>query len=306
MKMFNFRGLEALVAFVEAGSIAKAAEQLDRTPPQIGRLLNALEAELGFTVFDRRSKPLALTKEGRNFALQVKVALAGVGRLGAVARQLRSMERAHLRILTAPFLAPALVIDAIGRVAQRYPEFTAEIDSRIRLDIEEWIQKESFDIGIAVLPIQSAAFRTEPLIEVEAMCAMSVGHPLAERAVVEFEDLIGLELVMQHPRSKVRTFIEGLARQRGTNLDIRFEAPNGIIATQMVARGLGCGIIDPLVAQSAGAANLVLRPFRPSLKISYGFVFPEWVVPSPLINSLMDEIRRACTSGDASRLRNLV
>lgn len=289
--MLNSRGLEALCAFIEVGSVARAAERLGRTTPQVGRLLGALERELGFALFDRSSRPLQLTTEGRTFALQAQAALAGVERLDQVGRQLRAGDRTHVRILTAPFLARAIVMDAVKRVADLHPEFTAEIDSRIRLDIEEWIEKESFDLGIASLPVQNPAFSTEPLIDVEAMCSMPADHPLARHRHVEFHMLKDHALVLQHPRSRVRTFIDKLCREQRVPLRVRFEAPNGLIAAQMVALGLGCGISDPLIAATAGEPNLLLRPFRPTLTISYAFLFPAWAPQSYLTRLLADEIK---------------
>lgn len=288
----NFRGLEALCAFVQAGSVLRAAERLGRTPPQVGRLLNALEADLGFSLFDRTTRPLELTREGRNFALQAQAAMAGVERLNLVARQLRPVDRVHVRILTAPFLAKAIVIDAVAALAARHPQFMADLDSRIRLDIEEWIARESFDLGISSLPVENSAFRTEDLVEVDVVCAMRADHPLAAQEVVDFEMLAGHDLIMQHPRSAVRSFIESLAQERGQTLAIRFQAPNGFIAAQMAAGGLGCSIADPLIASSIGDQGLVLRPFRPTLTIRYGFVFPNWIELSPLTGLLCAEIRR--------------
>ncbi|WP_341989716.1 LysR family transcriptional regulator [Azorhizobium sp. AG788] len=296
----NFRGLEALCAFVQAGSVLRAAERLGRTPPQVGRLLNALEADLGFPLFDRTTRPLELTREGRNFALQAQTAMAGVERLDKVARQLRSVDRVHVRILTAPFLARAIVIDAVAALAVQHPELTVELDSRIRLDIEEWIENESFDLGISSLPVQNSAFRTEELVEVDVVCAMRKDHPLAARDVVEFEMLADYDLTMQHPRSAVRSFIESLAQERGQALTIRFQAPNGFIAAQMAAGGLGCSIADPLIASSVGEPGLVMRPFRPKLTIRYGFVFPTWIELSPLTKLLCAEIRQVAQKRKAS------
>lgn len=289
--MLNSRGLEALRAFIETGSVARAAERLGRTTPQVGRLLGALEREIGFALLDRSSRPLQLTSEGRTFALQAQAALAGVERLSLVGRQLRAVDRTHVRILTAPFLARAIVMDAVKSVADQHSEFTAEIDSRIRLDIEEWIEKESFDLGIASLPVHNPTFRTEPLINVEAMCSMPADHPLARHRHVEFSMLQYHALVLQHPRSRVRTFIEKLSREQRVPLKVRFEAPNGLIAAQMVALGLGCGISDPLIAATAGESNLILRPFRPTLTINYAFLFPAWASQSALTRLLADEIK---------------
>jgi len=49
--MLNVKELEAFRAFIECGSVTSAAERLNRTQPQVGRLLVALEESVGFNLF---------------------------------------------------------------------------------------------------------------------------------------------------------------------------------------------------------------------------------------------------------------
>ena len=56
--------LNALVEFAQAGSIARAADRLFRTPSAITRQLQRLEAELGAELLDRSTKPPHLNSLG--------------------------------------------------------------------------------------------------------------------------------------------------------------------------------------------------------------------------------------------------
>ena len=60
------------------------------------------------------------------------------------------------------------------------PGFTASIDSRSRLDIEKWLGREQFDLGITVLPLDNDAIDIEPIVSVRAVAVMRHDHPLAE------------------------------------------------------------------------------------------------------------------------------
>src|SRR5205814_272362 len=52
-----FEDIHALVEFAEAGSIARAASRVHRTPSAITRQMQRLEAELGAQLLDRSVKP---------------------------------------------------------------------------------------------------------------------------------------------------------------------------------------------------------------------------------------------------------
>ncbi len=288
----NQRGLEALRAFVETGSVSRAAERLGRTQPQVGRLLSALEQEVGFSLFGRDSRPLSLTREGREFYAHAERVLLGHDGLQRFAAQMCRGSRDHLRILTAPFIAHAMVADAVATLAKRSPSFTASIESRVRLDIETWVGQETFDLGVTILPLSHAAFETEEFLRVEAMVAMPPDHPLVAQEVVTFDQFVAEEVIVTHPRSILRQHLERVGRAAGKPLKVRFEATNGVIACQLTGRGLGCCLCDPFVARSSGVPDLVLRPFRPAFPLQYGFLHPTWQSRSPMVLELAAEISK--------------
>ena len=55
----------AVLAAAETGSFSKAAEVLSYTPSGVNQLVSAFESELGFTVFRRSTKGVALTENGQ-------------------------------------------------------------------------------------------------------------------------------------------------------------------------------------------------------------------------------------------------
>jgi DNA-binding transcriptional LysR family regulator len=270
------KGLEALRAFAETGTVSRAATRLGRTQPQTGRLLGALEAELGFPLFDRQNKRLTLTAEGREFYQHAERLLQGHDGLERFAAQLRRGGRHHIRVLAAPHVAEAIVIDAVARLSRSDPRFTASVDSRVRIDIDNWLGQEHFDLGVTVLPISHAGFETEEFLRIEAVAAMADNHPLARLEAVTVADLAGSSFIATHRRSLIQQEIERHAEETGVAVDSRFETQSGMIACQLAARGLGCCIADPFVAHSSGVPGLVFRPFRPAIELPYGFIFPAW------------------------------
>ncbi len=285
------RGLDALRAFVETGSISQAARRLGRTQPQVGRLLAALEEEVGFALFVRTTRPPTLTREGREFYARAERVLQGYDALDQFSSQIRRGTRSHVRVLTAPFVANAIVADAVATLAARFPHFSASIESRVRLDIETWVGQEMFDLGVTVLPLSHPAFEAEAFLEMEAMVAVPPDHPFARKDVVTFEDFATADVVLMHPRSIIRQHLERLSRDRGLPLKVRFEATNGLIACQLAGQGLGACLSDPFVVRSSGVGNLVLRRFTPAFPLIYGFLYPTWQGRSQVVLDLAAEIQ---------------
>ena len=57
--------IRTFVAVARTGSIQAAARQLHMTQSAVSRLVQRLEGDLGATLFDRQTKPLALTHDGQ-------------------------------------------------------------------------------------------------------------------------------------------------------------------------------------------------------------------------------------------------
>ena len=58
-------GLTVLIAVVEAGTIARAAEALGVSPSGVSRALSRLEQRVGARLLARTTRSLSLTDEGR-------------------------------------------------------------------------------------------------------------------------------------------------------------------------------------------------------------------------------------------------
>ena len=71
MSRLTLRQLEYLVAVGETGSISRAADRLNVSPPSISSAINQLEDELGISLFVRQhAQGLSLTQGGQRVSHQ--------------------------------------------------------------------------------------------------------------------------------------------------------------------------------------------------------------------------------------------
>lgn len=61
----NLNEIRTFVAVARTGSIQGAAKHLHMTQSAVSRLIQRLELDLGTKLFDRQSRPLMLTNDGR-------------------------------------------------------------------------------------------------------------------------------------------------------------------------------------------------------------------------------------------------
>lgn len=127
-RMLN--GMGVFVAIVEAGSFAAAGERLDMSQPGVSRAVARLEARLGIRLFDRTTRVVSLTEEGRRFYAQVTPLLAGLEEAAATAAGGASGVRGRLRVNIDPFFSRLILGPRLDAFLSQYPELQLELITR--------------------------------------------------------------------------------------------------------------------------------------------------------------------------------
>lgn len=128
LRLPSFSNLIAFDAIARHGTLTRAAEELNVSQPAISRRLAALEADLGHPLFDRRTKPLSLTKSGAEL---FDVLRSGLSRLEAVIRRLRSStDSESVTISAGSGLAAYWLIPRLPEMQAAFPSLRLKIVSQ--------------------------------------------------------------------------------------------------------------------------------------------------------------------------------
>jgi DNA-binding transcriptional LysR family regulator len=117
-RMLN--GMGVLSAIVDSGSFAAASEALDMSQSGVSRSVARLEARLGIRLFDRTTRSVKLTDEGRRFYEQIVPLLSGLEEAAASASQGASAVRGRLRVNIDPFFSRLFLGPRLGAFVEKY------------------------------------------------------------------------------------------------------------------------------------------------------------------------------------------
>ena len=195
MKNIRIRQLKAYQAIVSSGSVTAAAELLSLTQPAVSRALAALEADLGFQLFERRGRHLVHSDKGRRFYRQVKSTLNGLDALPDIVEDIRLERGSPLRISAiGPLLFSDLVPAALKQFQTVYPDLRLDVSWVDRLEIEDWIVNQNSDIGLTLMPVEHPLLESREFVSVNAVALLPSGHPLAEKSAIGPSDFRGERL----------------------------------------------------------------------------------------------------------------
>ena len=77
--------VQSFLAVAETGSLSAAARELGRSQPTLGRQVQALETDLGVSLFDRHARGLKLSAAGQQLLPMAQQMLAAMRQLSLAA-----------------------------------------------------------------------------------------------------------------------------------------------------------------------------------------------------------------------------
>ena len=98
----HFRQLEAFRETMRAGSVTKAAKNMNISQPSVSRLISDLEINAGFSLFHRMGRGLSPTPEAHRFYKSVEGMFLGIDRLNELAQTIRSTSGGTVSIGVIP------------------------------------------------------------------------------------------------------------------------------------------------------------------------------------------------------------
>ncbi|MDQ7978915.1 LysR substrate-binding domain-containing protein [Paraburkholderia sp. SARCC-3016] len=142
-RMLN--GMSVFTAIVDAGSFAAAGEQLDMSQSGVSRAVARLEVRLGIRLFDRTTRVVSLTDEGRRFYEQVTPLIAGLEEAAATASGGATVVRGRLRVNIDPFFSRLILGPRLESFMNDHPDLLLELITRDQLGD---MVTEGFDLAV--------------------------------------------------------------------------------------------------------------------------------------------------------------
>lgn len=265
----SFRMIEMFRAVVMQGSISDAAQLLNVSQPAVSRLVRDLEAELGLTLFERRSGRVFATDEALTLFEEVHRSFVGLDRISKAADQIRAGHRGSLSIGCMPAVGLSLMPRVVRRMRKDWPEIDLVLKVFRSPTVIQHLNSLQCDLGVVEASFSSPATQLSQVLQLEMVCVFPPGDPLDALDVVHPADLAGRDFVSLDAESKTRTRIDAIFESAGIDRRLRLEAPLTDVVCSLVFEGCGVSIVDPLSASSAAKYGLRSRPFRPATPFAF-------------------------------------
>lgn len=298
----NPRQLEAFRGVILTGTMTAAGEMLRISQPAVSRLIRDLEQDLGLHLFERNGARITPTDEALMLYEDVERFFVGSERIREAVAAIRELSAGNLRIAAMPNISLGYLPTILDEFLADRPRVSVVVHSDNAVSVIDLVSRHQFDIGLAYVVSDHPSIRVKPLPETEAVCALPVDHPLAEKETIDARDLIGENLIVLGHTSLLRHNILAAFQSSRVKPRIRLETRYAATACACVSRGLGIAIIDPFVPLTVASDRIAIRAFRPRLTYSFSLIFPARRPPSGLAKEFGDLVHKRITQDFASAI----
>jgi DNA-binding transcriptional LysR family regulator len=163
-------GVDVMAAVVDARSFGGAGEALDMSQSGVSRSIARLEARLGIRLFERTTRVVRWTDEGRRFHEQVMPLVAALHEATAGAQAGAAAIRGRLRVNVDPFFSRLILGPALGGFLEAHPDL--EVELRTRDDLGDLVG-DGFDVALRFGHPQPSSLVTRKLLDLRVLTVAS-------------------------------------------------------------------------------------------------------------------------------------
>ncbi|HYH42946.1 MAG TPA: LysR family transcriptional regulator [Burkholderiales bacterium] len=167
---------QTLVAVVEAGSHAKAAEVLHKTQSTVTYAVQKIESLLGVKAFEIQGRKAVLTPTGQLLYRRARVLLEEAAATESAARQVSAGWEPEIRVAMEHIFPSRVMFECLDRFGAQSPHTHIELIESILSGTSEALTRAEVDL--AITPLVPPGFNGESLLRMRFLPVAHPSHPL--------------------------------------------------------------------------------------------------------------------------------
>jgi DNA-binding transcriptional LysR family regulator len=277
----KLKQMRAFCEVVRTGSVTLAAQHLFLSQPSVTLQIQALERELGVTLFERRGPVLKLTPDGETLYTLAEPLVKGIDRLeenfAAVHGKLESGE---LNIGAGESTILYILPEAVKRFVTAYPGIQTKMHNVTGRDGLKMLRADEIDFAVGSMMEVPDDILYEPVAMFDPVLITPRNHPLAEKSKVTLEDISQYGLILPPRHLSTWNMVKYVFQQHNLTFKVTLEAGGWEVIKKYVELGMGISIVTDICL--TGGEDLVRIPLNQYFpQRGYGLVLRKGKFLSP-------------------------
>lgn len=215
--MKHLQTFQYIEGVARAGSIRKAADDMNITASALNRRIQRFEEEFGTEIFERLPRGVRLNPAGELLIQHFRAQASDLRRVQSQVADLSGERRGHVSVACSQALIPYFLPEQIAAYRRHHPGVTFSVVVRDREAAERDLATFSSDLALVFEPVHLVDFEVLMSVPQVIHVLIRADHPLAEHREVRLRDCLDHPHVLPTTQYGVRALLD-LAAARGSRL----------------------------------------------------------------------------------------
>ena len=271
--MINLDAYRIFLYTAKLGNLTKAAEKLHITQPSVSYTIKQLEKSFGLKLFNRVSKGVELTAEGKALLEYVEQSFS---LLKAGEERLKAMKRlaiGELRVGVNLTLFKHHLLPHLVTFRSKYPGVRIRLMHSFTKQIIESLKNGSIDCGFVYMPVEDPQIKVHPLLTVQECFVVGKAYKHLADKIITAKELAELPLLLFAPGSDTREFAEKWFASQNISIDSDINPGSIDLMVELTILGFGAALVArSFVTEELQSGKLFeLKPSVPLPPRTVGF-----------------------------------
>lgn len=258
--------LRIFLAVAEREHVTHAAQALNLTQSAVSAAVSALEARHRVRLFDRVSRRVVLTEDGRAFMAEARAVLDRAETAEAMLDDLSRDPRGRLRIHASQTVASYWLPPRLMALHDLHPDIELRLTLGNTRQVADAVQEGAADLGFVEGDVAHGDLHRLVVARDRLVLVMAADHPLAQADPPQLADMARQRWVLREPGSGTRAEFEAwLAGQGQSVADLRvaIELPSNEAVLSAVKSSHCLAALSDRAVSGAAAAGWIRMQVLP-------------------------------------------
>ncbi len=246
------RQISAFLAAARLSSFTRAADQLHVTQAGLSAIVRELEAQFGCRLFERTTRSVSLTREGRALLPFAERILDDLDQAQSAVLATNASIKRTLTIAATPIVASTLIPHASQQFGLQHPDIDIRVKDVPQQEVQKLVETAEADVGFSVFMKPAASVSTTKvstfrLVGIAPRGSLMAGRSRTAVASCALDALPPLRLIALPSSMLIQQFIDTQIARAGLNLEPRTVCNSMQTILALVASGQGMALLPSMV-----------------------------------------------------------